>query len=92
MKTKIFAIEKNLFPDEVRAYCIKNKMYTQGNNAEYAQMLRLAENTRTDSDIIAVMRDIWNHSNNAEYEAEGGTFSSFAYDFMSDCVHLFITE
>lgn len=85
-------IEKTLFPDEVRGYCIKNKMYTCGNNAEYAQMLRLAENARTDDDIIAVMRDIWNHSDIQAYEAEGGTFSSFAYDFMCDCCHLFITE
>lgn len=84
------SIEKCLF--DVREYCIKNRMYTRGNNADYDKMLRLAENARTDSDIIAVMRDIWNHSNTTEYEEEGGTFSSFAYDFMCDCVKLFIVE
>lgn len=85
-------IDKTMFADEVRNYCIKNKCYTKGNNADYSAMLERADQCMSDADIIAVCRDIWNHSDNEQYINYGGTFSSFAFDFMADCVHLFIKE
>lgn len=85
-------IDKTMFADEVRNYCIKNRMYTKGNNADYSAMLKRADQCMSDADIIAVCRDIWNHSDNEQYIAYGGTFTSFAFDFMADCVHLFIKE
>lgn len=85
-------IDKTMFADEVRNYCIKNRMYTKGNNADYSAMLERADQCMSDADIIAVCRDIWEHSDNELYIEYGGTFSSFAFDFMADCVHLFIKE
>lgn len=85
-------IDKTMFADEIRNYCIKNRCYTKGNNADYSAMLERANQHMSDADIIAVCRDIWEHSNNELYIEYGGTFSSFAYDFMAECVHLFIEE
>lgn len=86
------AIDKTMFADEIRNYCIKNRCYTKGNNADYSAMLERANQHMSDADIIAVCRDIWEHSDNELYIEYGGTFSSFAYDFMAECVHLFIEE
>lgn len=86
------AIDKTMFADEIRNYCIKNRMYTKGNNADYSAMLERANQHMSDADIIAVCRDIWERSDNELYIEYGGTFSSFAYDFMAECVHLFIEE
>lgn len=55
-------------------------------------MLERANQHMSDADIIAVCRDIWEHSDNELYIEYGGTFGSFAYDFMAECVHLFIEE
>lgn len=81
-----------MFADEIRNYCIKNRMYTRGNNADYSAMLERANQHMSDADIIAVCRDIWEHSDNELCIEYGGTFGSFAYDFMAECVHLFIEE
>lgn len=86
------AIDKTMFADEIRNYCIKNRCYTKGNNADYSAMLERANQHMSDADIIAVCRDIWEHSDNELYIEYGGTFSSFAYDFMAECVHLFVEE
>lgn len=86
------SIEKTIFADEVRNYCIENRLYTKGNNADYSAMLERADQCMSDEDVIAIISDIWNHSDNEQYIAYGGTFSSFAFDFMADCVHLFIKE
>lgn len=85
-------IDKTMFADEICNYCIKNRYYTKGNNADYSAMLERANQHMSDADIIAVCRDIWEHSDNELYIEYGGTFSSFAYDFMAECVHLFIEE
>lgn len=85
-------IDKTMFADEIRNYCIKNRCYTKGNNADYSAMLERANQHMSDADIIAVCRDIWEHSDNELYIEYGGTFGSFAYDFMAECVHLFIEE
>lgn len=85
-------IDKTMFADEVRNYCIKNKCYTKGTNADYSAMLKRADQMMSDADIIAVCKDIWEHSDNEQYTNYGGTFNSFAFDFMSECVHLFIKE
>lgn len=69
-------IDKTMFADEVRDYCIKNKCYTKGNNADYSAMLDLADKANSDADIIAVCHDIWNHSDNEQYINYGGTFRS----------------
>lgn len=61
-------------------------------HADYSAMLERADQCMSDADIIAVCRDIWEHSDNSLYIEYGGTFSSFAFDFMADCVHLFIKE
>ena len=86
------AIDKTMFADEIRNYCIKNRCYTKGNNTDYSAMLERANQHMSDADIIAVCRDIWEHSDNELYIEYGGTFGSFAYDFMAECVHLFIEE
>ena len=85
-------IDKTMFSDEVRNYCIKNRLYTMGNTADYSAMLERVNLCESDADIIAICRDIWNHSDNELYIEYGGTFNSFAFDFMAECVHLFIKE
>lgn len=85
-------IDKTMFADEVRNYCIKNRLYTMGNKEDYSAMLKRVDLCTSDADIIAICRDIWGHSDNELYIEYGGTFTDFAFDFMADCVHLFIKE
>lgn len=85
-------IIKKMYSGIVREYCIKNGLYTKGTNNEYSCMLHSADNATSDSDIIAICRDIWEHSFVESYVSNGGDFFSFSYDFMKNCVHLFIQE
>lgn len=85
-------IDKTMFAYEIRNYCIKHGMYTKGNNVDYSAMLEKADSMMSDADIIAICRDIWEHSDNELYIEHGETFSNFAFDFMANCVHLFIKE
>lgn len=82
-------IHKTMFADDVRTFCIKYKLYYNGNNTEYEKMLDNAQIAESDDDIIAVCRDIYNHSKDWQEEYP---FTSFAHLFMSNCVHLFIND
>lgn len=43
-------IDKTMFADEIRNYCIKNGMYTKGNNADYSAMLERANQHMSDTE------------------------------------------
>jgi hypothetical protein len=82
-------INKTMFADDVRAFCIKYKMYYNGTNTEYEKMLYNAQKAITDDEIIDVCRDIYNHSKDWQEEYP---FTSFAAFVMQNCVNLFIND
>ena len=51
--------------NSVRECCIRNELYTCGDNDEYMSMLETVQNTEpTDNNLLAVARDICEHSAN----------------------------
>jgi hypothetical protein len=64
---------KITFADEVRNYCIENRIYI---NANYSAMLEKANH----EDIVAIAKDIWKNSNHSEY---GETFTNFMFHLIT---------
>ncbi len=63
---KIEAI-RHWSPDSVRSACIRNELYTRGNNAAYSRMLNyvgVAAGGPTLGNLYLVAKDIWEHSEN----------------------------
>jgi len=79
-------ITRKLDRDKIRAHCIEHGYYTCGNNREYSHMFDMADVATTDEDIIAVAKDIWNHSDMQEFLASGGEFEDFLWGIFNKCL------
>lgn len=79
-------ITRKLDRDKIRAHCIEHEYYTCGNNREYSHMFDMCDTAETDEDIIAVAKDIWNHSDMDEFIASGGEFEDFLWGIFNKCL------
>lgn len=77
---------------KIRQHCIEHNYYTCGNNREYSHMFDMADVATTDEEIIAVGRDIWNHSDMKDFLASGGTFADFLWGIFNKCLLYTIRE
>lgn len=77
---------------KIRQHCIENNYYTRGNNREYSHMFDMADAATTDEEIIAVGRDIWEHSDMDDFIASGGTFADFLWEIFNKCLLYTIKE
>ena len=78
--------------DKIRQHCINNNYYTCGNCREYERMFEMADNAVTDEEIIAVGRDIWEHSDMEDFIASGGEFVDFLWGIFNYCLRFDIKE
>lgn len=76
----------------IREYCIRENLYTCGNNSDYGKMFDMAANAKTDGEFIAVCADIWEHSDNTKFISDGGEFEDFAYGIIEYCLIQYVEK
>lgn len=78
---------------QVYNHCVEHDYYTEGTNEEYSAMLDKCSNYEpieaSDEDIMAIAKDIWNHSSCEEF---GGTFADFLWGIYNKCLRYEIVE
>ena len=84
-------IRKCVNLDNISAFCdnFAISLYTVNFDTDFNKMVNLAKKAITDDGIIAIARDIYNHSPEM---AKHWTFAAFASAFMQECCEFYITE
>lgn len=84
-------IRKCVNLDNISTFCdnFAISLYTINFDTDFNKMVNLAKKAKTDDDIIATARDIYNHSPEM---AKHWTFAAFASAFMQECCEFYITE
>ena len=79
-------ITRKLDDTKVYQHCKTHGYYTHGTNREYMAMFDKCREAKTDNDIIAVCKDIWEHSDTAELEQGGVDFECFVWGVFNKCI------
>ena len=84
-------IRKSVNIDKISTFCDNFAifLYTVNFCTDFNKMVNLAKKAKTDDGIIAIARDIYNHSPEM---AKHWTFAAFASAFMQECCEFYITE
>lgn len=84
-------IRKSVNIGNISAFCdnFAISLYTVNFDTDFNKMVNLAKKAKTDDGIIAIARDIYNHSPEM---AKHWTFAAFASAFMQECCEFYITE
>ena len=88
-------IRKSVNIDKISTFCdnfaisLDTSLYTVNFDTDFNKMINLAKKAKTDDGIIAIARDIYNHSPEM---AKHWTFAAFASFFMQECCEFYITE
>lgn len=81
-----FKIIRRIDTERLRGICIEYRLFTEGNNDEYAAMFQKARKATTDDDFIEVAKDIWEHSNQEKLSAEDFSLLSLVWYVLNECV------
>lgn len=79
-------ITRKLSLERIRGVCVRYNLYTEGTDEEYSDMFGMASAARTDTDVLKVVQDIWEHSDKDELLREGLTIKSLAWYLFNECV------
>lgn len=75
--------------DKVYRHCNEHGYYTCGNNREYSAMLDKCADYEpieaSDEDILAIAKDIWEHSDMSDFLASGGDYECFVWGIFNEC-------
>lgn len=76
-----YRLKKRLYMEDVRTMCIRNELYTRGDNSAYSDMLDMCEyGTITTRNIYKIAEDIKYHSDTTK------TVDDIAYMLMQKVV------
>lgn len=77
-------IHFNIDTDDVRAFCIRNELYTRGDNRAYEAMFEKCRNGTDIATVKEVVQDILEHS------IDGYVFTEAVELFINKCVWISI--
>lgn len=73
----------------VRGLCVKYRLYTTGCNRDYDKMLDACHVAKDDNSVIAIAKDIWDHSETENLDID---FEELIWMLAAMCTEICLDE